>query len=434
VLEIIPPTAELAGSVVLPGSKSITNRALLIAALADGVSEIRGALKSDDTKFMSAGLRKFGITIDEPDDTTFVVHGRNGKLTEPTEPLFLGNAGTAVRFLTAAAILVDGETVIDGDEWMRKRPIGDLVDAIRQLGARVEFLGKDGCPPLRIISDGKIPGGKVKIRADISSQFLSAIMMIAPLAEKKLTIEIEAKKRGQFGQIQSSGYISLTRRVQNSFGVDSKALPDEYLPTTSFIVEPQKYKSTNFIVEPDASSATYFWAAEKLLGRKFNFGDIPPIDWCLQPDVDAKKIIDSNFDSKKGHHIVRGNEMPDAIPTLAVLAAFSGKQVNFVGIKNLRIKECNRVEAIVKNLNKIKSKLARDDEISDSFFVHGDAELATSGKPAVIETFDDHRIAMSFALAGLRIPGIRIDNPDCVAKSFPNFWEIWERLGVKFLK
>ncbi|MFH0776853.1 MAG: 3-phosphoshikimate 1-carboxyvinyltransferase [Patescibacteria group bacterium] len=432
-LEIIPPTGRLSGKVILPGSKSITNRALLLAALADGVSEIRGALKSDDTKYMAAGLRQLGIEIEEKKDgTTFVVHGKNGKLAESKEKIFLGNAGTATRFLTAAAILMNGETIIDGDAHMRERPIRDLVDALIQLGAKIEYLGKAGCPPLRIISSGKIPGGKIKIRADISSQFLSAILMIAPLAEKKLEIEIIAEKRGAFGQLQSAGYISLTQIIQNEFGVDYEILPDPYLPTTGFLVEPKKYCAKNFVVEPDASSATYFWAAEKLLGGKLDFGNIPSVDLWFQPDAEAKKIIENNFEGK--YNSVDGNLMPDAIPTLAVFAAFSGKQVDFVRVENLRKKECDRVEAIVKNLNKIQPGLAWDNKDSNEFFVYGDANLATNGKPATIETFDDHRIAMSFFLAGLKIVGIKIDKPDCVTKSFPNFWKIWERLGIQYKK
>ena len=401
-LEIIPPAAELAGKVILPGSKSITNRALLVAALADGVSEIRGALKSDDTKFMSAGLRKFGIAIDEPDATTFVVRGKNGKLAAPTEKIFLGNAGTATRFLTAAAILVDGATTIDGDEWMRKRPIGDLVDSLRQLGARVEFLEKENCPPLRISSGGKIPGGKIKIRADISSQFLSAILMIAPLAESELEIELA-------GKLASAEYVEITKKVRTEF------------------LRGGKYSATNFAVEPDASSATYFWAAEKLLGAAIEFENLPA-KW-MQPDAAAREII-SQFPNLPDE--IDGAKFPDAVPTLAVLAAFSGREINFSGIANLRVKECDRIRALAVNLNRIRPGLA--EEVGDELRIFGDAELAKNGRPAEIETFDDHRIAMSFFLAGLRIPGIRIDNPDCVAKSFPNFWEIWEQLGVKFFE
>ena len=446
-IEIIPPTTKLNGSVKLPGSKSITNRALLLAALADGESRISGALKSDDTKFMAAALRKLGIKIDEPDDTSFIVFGRNGKLAESAEPLFLGNAGTAVRFLTAAATLVNGETIIDGDARMRERPIGDLVDALRQLGVKIEFLGKENCPPLRIISDGKIKGDKVKIRADISSQFLSAIMMIAPLAENETQIQF-------IGRPVSKGYLDLTESAMIEFGQKPFQVKKEKKEifvsrntgktveiTNEFIpIKCQKYLPQKFSVDADSSSATYFWAAEKLLNQKIEIENFSQKFW--QPDSDSKKIIDQfpNLPSK-----IDGSKFPDAIPTLAVLAAFSKtRTIRFFGIANLRIKECDRIAALVKNLNKIKHGLAREyfrdeliisgtENLADLKFTYDNAFVKT-GKPVIIETFDDHRIAMSFFLAGLKIPGIKIDNPDCVSKSFPNFWEVWESLGVKFLK
>ncbi len=416
-IEIIPPATKLNGSVKLPGSKSITNRALLLAALADGESQISGALKSDDTKFMAAALRKLGIRIDEPDDTTFVVLGRSGKLAESAEPLFLGNAGTAVRFLTAAAILVNGETIIDGDPRMRERPIGDLVDALRQLGAKIEYLGKEGCPPLRIISDGKIESGKVKIRADISSQFVSAVLMILPLTKNdSLKLELLTDPTSQ-------GYIQLTLHVMKHFGVELEP-KDSIFPHKNYEAQ-KKYE-----VEADASSATYFWAAEELLKQEIiilNPNNNP--DGYIQPDTAAFEIIRKfpNLPRK-----IDGIGFPDAIPTLAVLAAFSNSDVRFSGIANLRVKECDRITALAKNLNKIKEGLA--EESGDNLIIHGDLNLAQTGKPAEIETYNDHRIAMAFFLAGLKIPGIKIRNPDCVAKSFPNFFEVWENLGVKIKK
>ncbi|MFH0776051.1 MAG: 3-phosphoshikimate 1-carboxyvinyltransferase [Patescibacteria group bacterium] len=446
-LQIIPPTSQLSGKVILPGSKSITNRALLLAALADGVSEIHGALKSDDTKYMIAGLRQLGIEIEEKKDgTTLVVHGKNGKLAESKEKIFLGNAGTATRFLTAAAILMNGETIIDGDAHMRERPIKDLVDALTQLGAKIEYLGKAGCPPLRIISNGKIPGEKIKIRADISSQFLSAIMMVAPLAEKEVQIQF-------IGKPVSKGYLDLTESVMIEFGQKSFQIKKEKETfisrntgktveiTNEFIpIKHQKYLPQKFSVDADASSATYFWAAEKLLNQKIKIENLSQKFW--QPDSESKKIIDQfpNLPPK-----IDGSKFPDAIPTLAVLAAFSKTPtIRFFGIANLRVKECDRIAALVKNLNKIKPGLAQE-SFRDELIISGTENLASlklayddvfakTGKPVIIESFDDHRIAMAFFLAGLKIPGIKIDKPDCVAKSFPNFWEIWEQLGVKFLK
>lgn len=422
-LEIIPPATKLTGKVILPGSKSITNRALLLAALADGTSKISGALKSDDTKYMSAGLQKLGIKIKEKDNgTTFVVHGRGGKLEESPEPLFLGNAGTATRFLTAAAILVNGKTEIDGNKWMRKRPIGDLVNALRQLGARVEYLGKECCPPLRIISNGKPKSNEeIKVRRDTSSQFLSAILMIQPFTNVKKVIGM--KTIGNKNLV-SPGYVWITMKIMEIFGIEFKK------NKSGFTILKNKYLSRNFETEADVSSATYFLAAQKLLNRKIEIPNLPD-QWeknekSIQPDTQSFGIIDQ-FPNLPNE--INGIKFPDAIPTLAVLAAFSGREILFTGIANLRVKECDRIHALALNLNKIKPGLAK--EIGDNLKIFGDANLATTGKSATIETFDDHRIAMAFALAGLKIRGIKIDNPDCVAKSFPTFWKVWKSLGVE---
>ena len=394
-IEIIPCSQPLDGSVILPGSKSITNRALLLAALTSGKSKIRGALKSDDTNFMAAALRKLGIKIDEPNDTTFIVFGKNGKLTESDSPLFLGNAGTATRFLTAAAILVNGETTIDGDARMRKRPIGDLVDALRHLGAKIKYLKNESCLPLKIISNGKIKGNEVKIRGDISSQFVSALLMILPFAEQPINLKIE-------NELTSAGYTEITKKVIASF-------------------------SSNFAVEPDASSATYFWAAEKILKQKIKISNAPR-NW-IQPDANSQQIMEK-FPQNFG--IVDGSRFPDAIPTLAILAAFANGKTRFTDIKNLRLKECDRIHALATELNRIKAGLAA--EIDDDLIIYGDNNLVEHSLGAEIETYNDHRIAMSFFLMGLKIPKIKIRNPSCVTKSFPNFWEVWENLGIKFLR
>jgi len=419
VIEIVSPTAGLAGNlpagqagVILPGSKSITNRALLVASLAKGKSEIRGALESDDSKFMADGLRKFGVKIDQPEKNIFTVWGVEGKFEEANEAIFLGNAGTAVRFLTAAASLVIGETVITGDQRMQNRPIGDLLNALKQLGVGIE--SNEDCPPLRIISTGKLTGQKIKICGEVSSQFVSALLMILPLAEKEIELKIE-------GNLTSRGYVRITTAVMNAFGVFPFSIDEGYR------IPVKKYSPTVFEVEPDASSATYFWAAEKLLGQEIELANAPR-NW-IQPDSAAREIM-AKFPEPFGR--VDGERFPDAVPTLAVLAAFAGGETRFVGIQNLRVKECDRIVAVATELNKIKPGLAEEE--GDNLIIHGDRDLAQNGRPTEIETYNDHRIAMAFFLAGLRIKGIKIRNPDCVAKSFPNFWEIWESLGVKILK
>ena len=400
-IEIIPPTQPLTGSITLPGSKSITNRALLIAALAEETSTLRGALKSDDTKYMAQALRQLGIEVEEPDATTFVVHGKGGKLTEPTEPLFLGNAGTATRFLTAAVCLVNGTVEITGDERMQTRPIADLVDALRQLGVKIEYLKKDGCPPLKIISNGKLEAknGKVEVRGNISSQFVSALLMTLPLIEKSPELKI-------IGELTSKGYVAITNSIVQAFSKD------------------EKYVGTDFTIEPDASSATYFWAAEKILNQKIEIKDAPT-SW-IQPDADSQDVMQKFPDLLEE---INGKGFPDAIPTLAVLAAFGNGTTHFTGIANLRVKECDRISAVATELNKIKAGLAEED--GDDLIIHGDPDLARNGQRAEIETYDDHRIAMAFSLVGLKVPGIKIKNPECVSKSFPNYWKTLENLGVE---
>ncbi len=409
-LTITPSTKPLVGSVALPGSKSITNRALLLAALAEGQSTITGALKSDDTKYMATGLGQLGVQITEPDATTFVVQGTGGHLSESTRPLDLGNAGTAVRFLTAAATLVVGETTITGSERMQSRPISDLTDALKQLSVKIETT--DGSPPVQITSTGKLTGYSVKVRGDISSQYISALLMTLPYAADRETELLIT------GELTSKGYVDITTAVMAAFGV---------IPLTAdyerFVLPKRHYSGTDYAVEPDASSATYFWAAEQLTGGEINLTNAPRA-W-IQPDAESRGVME-RFPDPLG--VVDGSRFPDAVPTLAVLAAFADGQSRFTGIGNLRVKECDRILAIVSELNKIKLGLAEED--GDDIVIHGDKNLATTGKPATITTYDDHRIAMAFSLVGLRIPGITIQNPDCVAKSFPDYWQSLESLGV----
>lgn len=407
-IEIIPPNEKLSGSIALPGSKSITNRALLLAALATGKSEIRNALESDDSKYMVEGLRKLGIHIEKPEEHVFQVWGTGGKFEEPKEAIYLGNAGTATRFLSAAVSLVIGETIITGDERMQHRPIQDLINALKQLGVEIE--SNDGCPPLRIISTGKLTGDVVHIRGDISSQYVSALLMTLPYASEDVELKIE-------GELTSKGYVGITASVMSAFGI----IPLE--SDGGFRIPKKQYSPTVFDVEPDASSATYFWAAEKLLDQEIDIANAPKA-W-IQPDALSREVM-QRFPQPFG--VVDGSVFPDAVPTLAVLAAFASGESRFTGIKNLRVKECDRIVAVATELNKIKAGLAEED--GDDLVIHGDPELTQTGSSTEIETYNDHRIAMSFFLAGLKIPGIKIRKPSCVAKSFPNYFEVWETLGV----
>jgi len=410
-IEIIPPTAPITGTVALPGSKSITNRALLLAALADGTSTITGALKSDDTKYMAAALGQLGVRIEEPDASSFIVHGVGGHFGESAEPLYLGNAGTAVRFLTAASCLVVGETRITGDENMQRRPIANLTSALEQLSVKIETT--DGCPPLTITSTGKLTGYSVQVAGNISSQYVSALLMTLPYAADRETELLVA------GGLASIGYVSITTAVMAAFGVTPLASGTE-----RWIVPKKHYRSTNYAVEPDASAATYFWAAERLTNGIITLGNAPQA-W-IQPDADSRAIMD-RFPHAFG--TVDGSHFPDAIPTLAVLAAFADGQTRFTGIANLRVKECDRIVAIVTELNKIQPGIAEED--GDDIIIHGNKNLVKTGQPTEIHTYDDHRIAMAFSLVGLKIPGIHITGSDCVSKSFPDYWGVLQKLGIE---
>ncbi|KAB1126837.1 3-phosphoshikimate 1-carboxyvinyltransferase [Neorhizobium galegae] len=414
-LTILPPGKPLSGRAVPPGSKSITNRALLLAGLASGTSRLTGALRSDDTRYMADALRAMGVSVDEPDETTFVVTG-SGKLLPPSAPLFLGNAGTATRFLTAAVASVDGTVVVDGDEHMRKRPIGPLVAALKSLGIDAE--APTGCPPVTVRGNGHFASGRVEIDAGLSSQYVSALLMAGPLVSQGANAPLTVALAG--AEIGARGYVDLTLAAMQAFGARV-----EQIDAATWKVEPTGYKAADFVIEPDASAATYLWAAEVLTGGAIDLGVAATA--FTQPDAKAYEVI-TQFPHLPAE--IDGSQMQDAIPTLAVLAAFNETPVRFTGIANLRVKECDRVRALSLGLNAIREGLATEE--GDDLIVASDPSLAGQTLPAEINTFADHRIAMSFALAGLMIGGITILDPDCVAKTFPSYWDVLASLGVEY--
>ncbi|MBZ5761011.1 3-phosphoshikimate 1-carboxyvinyltransferase [Rhizobium sp. VS19-DR104.2] len=414
-LTIIPPGKPLTGRAMPPGSKSITNRALLLAGLAKGTSRLTGALKSDDTRYMADALRAMGVSVEEPDSTTFIVTG-TGVWSAPEKPLFLGNAGTATRFLTAAVASVAGTVVVDGDQHMRKRPIGPLVTALKSLGIDVE--APTGCPPVTVRGNGHFGSGRVEVDAGLSSQYVSALLMAAPLASPGANQPVTVTLAG--ADIGARGYVDLTLDVMQAYGAKV-----EQRDGVSWTIQPTGYTATDFHIEPDASAATYLWGAEVLSGGAIDIGT--PADAFTQPDAKAHAVI-SAFPHMPG--VIDGSQMQDAIPTIAVLAAFNETPVRFVGIANLRVKECDRIRALSTGLNAIREGLATEE--GDDLIVAADPSLAGQRLEAEIDTFADHRIAMSFALAGLVIDGITILDPDCVAKTFPDYWQVLASLGVTY--
>ncbi len=409
-LQVSPHPSALQGEITLPGSKSITNRALLLAGLADGESLISGALSSDDTKYMAAALRQLGVDVEKASSTEFLVKG-TGQLQSSDQPLFLGNAGTATRFLTAAALLIEGKTVVDGDQHMRERPISGLTDTLREMGVNVA--DTNGCPPVTLNSNGHFPQQRVLVDGSLSSQYLSAILMAAACNDQPVDVEVKNPN------LDARGYIDITLAVMRAFGAQV-----EEVEAGKWHVQNTGYQSKNYKVEPDASAATYLWAAECLTKGKIDLGVDP--ETLTQPDAKAYDVM-QQFPHMPAE--INGSQMQDAIPTLAILAAFNHTPVTFTQIANLRVKECDRIHALVTELNKIKPGLATDEP--SSLTVHASPDLIGQQRPTDIHTYADHRIAMSFALAGLMIEGINILDPGCVAKTYPGYWQDLSALGVE---
>ncbi len=400
----------LAGKIALPGSKSITNRVLLIAALAAGKSHISGALKSDDTKYMARALGQLGVTVTDTGDTDFLVDSA-GTLKPSAEPLFLGNAGTAVRFLTAAAANITGTTVLTGDAHMQKRPIAPLVEALNEAG--VEATAPTGCPPVTVSSQGGFGKRSIAVDASLSSQYVSALLMAGTKGDAPFSLSVKD------GDIGALGYIDITLNCMRAFGADVAQTGP-----LAWDIANRPYAARDYWVEPDASAATYIWGINALLGANIDIG-IAPGD-MMQPDARAYDVI-SQFPNLPA--VIDGSQMQDAIPTIAVLAAFGTKPVRFVGIANLRVKECDRINAVATELNRIQPGLA--EEIGDDLLITPDATLIGRRVQADIHTYHDHRIAMAFAMAALVVDGLRILDPGCTAKTYPAYWRDLESVGVE---
>jgi 3-phosphoshikimate 1-carboxyvinyltransferase len=404
-----PVEGPLGGRVALPGSKSVTNRALLLAALANGTSLLSGVLRSDDTRHMTTALRAMGVTVADLDDTTVRVTG-TGRLLAPDGALFLGNAGTAMRFLAAAAATVAGSVVLDGDAHMRKRPIGPLVAALGALGVRATDTA--GCPPVTIEGRGGFVADRVEIDGRLSSQFVSAVLMAAACGTRPLDVHVAG------GDIGARGYIDVTLAQMRRFGAEVAPIGP-----LAWRVAATGYRPVDGTIEPDASAATYLWAAEVLTGGAIDLGVVAAD--ISQPDARAWDII-RTFPHLPP--VIDGSQMQDAVPTLAVLAAFNRTPVRFVGIANLRVKECDRIRALSTELSRIRPGLAHEE--GDDLVVASDPALAGQVLPAEIHTYADHRIAMSFALAALKIGGLTILDPGCVAKTYPKFWHDLASVGA----
>ncbi|HHT9114277.1 MAG TPA: 3-phosphoshikimate 1-carboxyvinyltransferase [Candidatus Wunengus sp. YC65] len=419
-IEIKPVTGKIDAVVSVPGSKSYTNRALITAALADGESTITNALFSDDTKYMASSLNALGIPIKEdPNANRFVINGKGGIIPAKQANLFIGNAGTAMRFLTAMLTLGNGVYEIDGIERMRQRPIQDLLDGLKQLGADAVSKFNNSCPPVLIRGIG-LQGGSTVVKGDLSSQYFSALLMTAPYAKNDVSIKVK-------GDLVSKRYVDMTIALMRQFGVTVEN--NNY--RTFFVKSGQRYKALRYEVEGDASAASYFFAVAAITGGKVRVvgigsdslqGDIHFVDVLKSMGCKVTKNanwIEVQGDSLRGVDIDMG-DMPDVVQTLASVAVFAKGKTRVGNVKNMRIKETDRIAAVVNELRRMGISAV---EYEDGFEIE-----PSTPRPAEIETYDDHRMAMSFALIGLRANGIKIKHPECVSKTFPDYFRRLEAL------
>jgi 3-phosphoshikimate 1-carboxyvinyltransferase len=426
----LEPVMHVEGTVRLPGSKSISNRTLLLAALSEGTTTIHDLLASDDTLVMLGALRELGIRWEQIDARTHIVHGSGGTLPNHAADLFMGNAGTAIRPLTAALAVIGGDYTLHGVSRMHERPIGDLVDALNAIGTQIEYTGQEGYPPLRI-RRGHIHASRMAVRGNVSSQFLTALLMAAPLMAKDHPVTIDV-----VGELISKPYIEITLNLMRRFGVTV-----EQVGWASFTVQPgQRYASPGSIhVEGDASSASYFLAAGAIaggpvrvegVGRDSIQGDVRFADalermgaivtrgdnWIEARSNGPLQAIDADF-----------NHIPDAAMTIAVAALYADGPSTLRNIASWRVKETDRLAAMAAELRKIGATV---EEGADYLRVTPPSELS----PATIDTYDDHRMAMCFSLASLdgnarRGNAMRINDPKCVAKTFPDYFETFASIA-----
>jgi 3-phosphoshikimate 1-carboxyvinyltransferase len=416
----IEPIRGLDATVRVPGSKSYTQRALIIAALAEGESLLRGPLECEDSGHLIRALRSLGAGIStEMDQIT--VEGTGGRISNPGGEIFLGNNGTALRLLTSVVSLGRGRFVLTGADRLCQRPMEPLLAALRTLGVDARSENGDGNPPVIVLADG-LSGGQVLLGDLESSQYVSSLLIGAPLAKRDTVIELA-------GRAPSLPYVEMTVAVMGAFGVEAiKEAPDRYL-----VKAQQRYEGRHYAIEGDLSSASYFFAAAVVGKGKVRVENVNPA--THQGDVGLLPIL-----KKLGCRVTAGDhwvevaaeklkhgplaldmgEMPDLVPTVSVLAALRPGRTVITHVGHLRVKESDRLRALATELNRVG---VRAEEMDEGLVIHG-------GKPhgAHIETYNDHRIAMSFAILGLAVPGIRIEDEGCVNKSFPGFWEELRKL------
>jgi 3-phosphoshikimate 1-carboxyvinyltransferase len=407
--------------VVVPGSKSYTHRILIASALSDGVCTIKNGLKSEDTLLTLGALKQMGITIEVWDDR-FVVYGERGRLKPCHDWVYLGNSGTSMRLLTAVASLGQGCYTLYGIKRMEERPIQDLLDGLVQMGVSACSKNNTGCPPVEV-KGGDVAGGSIALRCAVSSQFLSALLLIAPYTQNGVEINVIE------GPV-SKPYVDMTIDVMEELGVEVKRKGYEQF----HVAGKQIYRAGSYQVEPDCSQAGYFWAAAAVTGSKIKVkgtthktrqGDVRLTQLFEKMGCKIKHETDGISVTGRPLRAITADmaDMPDMVPTLAVVAAFADGTSVIKNVGHLKAKESDRLGSVVNEL----SKMGIEASCSDT------GMIIKGGSPhgAEIDTYGDHRMAMSFALTGLKVPGVIIKDEKCVEKSFPNFWNVFEGLYRK---
>ena len=425
----LPAARGARGTVRLPGSKSISNRILLLAALASGTTEVKALLDSDDTRVMLEALKQLGVNWRRHEGSDdYYVEGVGGQFPVKQAELFLGNAGTAFRSLTAATALAGGNYVLKGVPRMHERPIGDLVDALRQLGAQVSYLGKEGFPPLGMAPARHLEGAAVKVKGNVSSQYLTGLLLSSPLLGREVVIEVD-------GELISKPYVEITLNLMQRFGVEVRREGWQ-----RFIVPAATYRSPGSIeVEGDASSASYFLAAGAIghgpvrvegVGRNSIQGDVRFAEALARMGAEigfGPNWIECRLGCADKLHAIDldCNHIPDAAMTLAILALFADGTTTLRNIASWRVKETDRIAAMATELRKVGATV---EEGPDFIRVTPPAALTPN---AAIDTYDDHRMAMCFALVSLAGAPVRINDPKCTAKTFPTYWEVFAAVSQR---
>ena len=407
--------------VKVPGSKSLTNRALIVAALADGASTLTGALDSEDTRVMVDSLRNLGIQVEhDPASAVITIQGCANKIPRNEADLFVANSGTSLRFLTAMVSTGSGTFRLDGSPRMRQRPVADLLQALNGLGAVAKSDLGTGCPPLTVKASG-LDGGYAFVKGDVSSQFLSGLLMALPYSRDTTSVEVA-------GVLVSKPYVDMTMAVMDAFGVRINNRKDR-----RFDVRPARYTGRTYSIEPDASAASYMFAAAALTGSTITVEGLGT--GTIQGDlafVDLLEHMGCTVAREKDATTVTGgplrgidvdmNAISDTVMTLAVVALFATGVTRIRNVGHIRHKETDRIAALATELRKLGATV---EEHPDGLILFPPDAIT----PARIATYDDHRMAMSFALAGLRVPGVTILDPACVAKTYPGFWDDLARLS-----